>query len=167
MDGIRRKWLPSGVALAWLALALLAGYLIGMAHTMAIEGGGKRESFAIGLAIVAQDNAAADVYAGTADPIAGHAFVKGTYVTPYATIGLYLAGALVAFGLVAAAAIRRERLAGQLLFMAFAGYLSGMAHGTLRAEIPLWDAGPTASGATPSGVGESHPVDRDDAAVAR
>lgn len=139
---IRRKWLLNGIG---LAIALSAGYLIGMAHTATIEANGKRESLAIGLAIVAQDNEGADVYAGTADPTAGHAFVKGTYVTPYATVAIYLAGALVALGLVAWAAYRREQLAGQMLFVAFAGYLIGMAQGVVIAESPLW----AASGALP------------------
>lgn len=157
---VRRKWLLCAIAVAWLAFAALGGYLIGLAHSTAIEAGGKRESLAIAFNSIAQDNTAADIYAGTADPTAGHAFVKGTYLTHYDTIVPYLGGVLLALGLVVWAAIRRERLAGQLLFMALAGYLIGMAHGTMIAEGPLWAA-------AASGIAEGAPVDRNDAAVAR
>lgn len=131
-----RKWLVSGIT---VVLAVLAGYLIGMAHSGVIEANGRQESIAIGLAASTEENAAnADFYAGGADRAPGHAFVKSVYVHPSVTVAVYLAGALVALGMVAWAAFRRERLAGQLLFAAISGYLIGMAHGTAIAEIPLW-----------------------------
>lgn len=132
-----RKWLVSGIAAAF---AVLVGYLVGMAHSGVIEANGRQESIAIGLAASTEENtAAADFYAGGADRPPGHAFVKAVYIHPSVTIEIYLAGALVALGLVAWAAFRRERLTGQLLFAAIAGYMIGMAHGTAIAEIPLWD----------------------------